>query len=190
MVNKMTDSDASSPVASKSTPPYKSKIFVIGIVIATATVIGLSVFLLNRERQPEDAGTAKSERQQVDEAIYGQVEDPDYDAATAALERQLAEASTPAEKIEAYSGLSAVAYGRADFKKVIEYETAVINLDSSESGPRARNIAESYYKLGSKEEALKYYRQALEFYESSPENLSGRTFFINEIKAMIVELEK
>lgn len=137
-----------------------------------------------------DSSTRIATQQKVDQAVNNTVTKPDYAAAKTALLAQLDNASSQADRIKIYNGLTAIAVQQKQYQQVIDNGLMASKLDTARAGLYAVTIADAYAALGNKTEALKYYKQALDYYTAQSDKYSGKVYYVNDINSKMAELQK
>lgn len=163
---------------------------IVAALVATTIGLGATAYYFWPSEEKPRGGYSRDKQTKTDAAVSAATTDPDYALAEATLQKQLQETDDKEKQAEIYRKLASVALQQGQHRKVVEYEKKAAELDESPDNAAAYNIANSLLQEGNKQEALSYYKQALEFYTSQPESYSGRAYYINDIKARIAELER
>lgn len=114
----------------------------------------------------------------------------DYDrqGASQALGTAAQDAASPEEKADLYQRQALVEYQGGNYAEAASiYEKSLDVLDNQ---ALAFSLADTYEKAGNKQKAIEYYQRTKEYYESKPEDYSGRTFYIDVSTQKIKELSR
>lgn len=157
-------------------------VVLIGVLASAATVWlgGRSSTASKKKLTPQQA---------INQAVNKTVEHPDLNAGQTALEHQLQAATSSTGKADIYSQLASVAEQKQDYQTAINDYQQAVKYDPKRSGLLSNSIADAYYQLKQKPQALQYYQQALAYYQSQPDSYSGKAFYIQSVQARIAELQ-
>lgn len=169
----------------------RRRLFMLAAALLLVLLAGGLAFMLLSDNSPSRAKEEQAAAEKtVNQAVSKKVADPNYAAATKELSDQLGETEDKKKQAEIHVGLASVALQQSRYQEVVDHQLAAAKLDPSRADSLARTTADAYLQLGNEPEALKYYKQALAFYNSRPDDYSGKTYYINTMNSKISELEK
>lgn len=158
------------------------------LIVAGVLLWAYGIFGKPSTASTSTAAEKANTNKQVSTAVNGTVQNPDYAAATKAIDSELKATSDSKQQATLYSQKAAIAAQQGNYQEVINDYTQASKLDDAQAGTMAVPLAKAYEQVGDKQQALVYYKKAYAYYSSQKDNYSGKQYFVNLTQAKIQEL--
>jgi tetratricopeptide (TPR) repeat protein len=168
----------------------RSKVILLAALSLMVLIGAGTAYYFASTHTTNSADVKKITQKRVDQAVGKTIENPDYAAAGTELNKQLQETNDKKKQADIYVGLASIALQQGKYQEVIDNELLAAKADPSRADALALTIGDAYAQLGKKAEALKYYQQALAYYNAKPENFIGRKYYITSTQTKITEIQK